>query len=134
MAGPSIVVRVLGDLAGLNRAMSSSATKAESTSKQIHASFTSMFGALNATGVLGPLGYVFDQIDQGFSQIEEHGQKLTGVLMGLGVAGAAVGAELTSLGSADQAAQQQLAQAIANTGAAWSDYRGQVEEDRKSVV
>ena len=132
MAGPSVVVRVLGDLSGLSKSMDATAKKGETVTASLKKNFSSMFSTLNATGVLGPFNDVFLALDQSFSTLEEHGNKVASAFQAAGAVAATTGALLTSLGSKDQAAQQQLAQAIDNTGHSWADYQGRVEEAIKS--
>jgi hypothetical protein len=124
VAGPSVVVRVLGDLTGLSQSMDQ---KSEAVSKTVRHNFGTMFSTLNTTGALAPFQDVFYAINNGLDQLEEHGHKVSSALLGAGVVAAGIGGLLTQLGSAEQASRQQLQAAIANTGHSWADYQAQVE-------
>ena len=63
MAGPSIVVRVLGDLKGLSGAVDSAGAKAQSVGSKLHSAFSGFLGTLNKTGVLGPFGDTLANLD-----------------------------------------------------------------------
>jgi hypothetical protein len=128
VAGPSIVVRVLGDLKGLGQSFSDAGAKAEGAAARGQAAFHSFLSGINATGVLGPLGPMLDTVDQGLQRITEHGAKLGPVMVGAGGAITAVGAALTAFGSHEQQSQQQLKQAIDNTGKSYDDYATRIEE------
>jgi hypothetical protein len=111
MAGPSVAVRVLGDLSGMNKAFSDATSKASTAGSSISSGLKTALGGLNQTGILGGL---------------EGG--LAGKLAGGGGAVATLGVGLSALGSKDQAAHQQLQQSIENTGQSYEDFGGQVEE------
>jgi hypothetical protein len=127
MAGPSIMVRVLGDTSGLAKSFKDTGDKAASVAKTAQSAFSTMLGTLNRTGVLGPFGEALAVVDEGLGNILEHGKKVSDVLLGAGGAVAGVGVLLTTLGSKEQAAHQQLAQAIDNTGHSYDDYAKAIE-------
>ena len=117
MAGPSIVVRVLGDLKGLASAATDAGKTAEAAGSRIHSAFSSVLGTLNRTGVLGPFAESLGAIDEAMSKVAEHGKSIGDVMLGVGGAMVGVGMGLQALGSKDQAAHQQLQASIEATGA-----------------
>ena len=127
MAGPSIVVRVLGDLKNLGSSFAGAGKTAESAVSKIHGAFSGMLGALNKTGVLGPFGEALGGIDEAIGNIIEHGKKIGPALAAAGGALVGVGAGLQAVGSKDKAANQQLKAAIEATGGSYDDYSEQVE-------
>ena len=127
MAGPSIVVRVLGDLTGLGSAMSGSAKTAESATSRIHSAFSSVLGTLNRTGVLGPFGDALTQIDQTFDSLSEHAKSAGAIMLGAGGAAVGIGAAFTALGSKEEAAHNQLVTAVTDSGHSWDQYAAQVD-------
>ena len=127
MAGPSIAVRVLGDLSGLGKSLGDAGTKAAGVASQGTAAFKTFLGSVNATGALGPLGGMLDQIASGIQNLADGGKKVGPVMAGAGVAVTGLGAGLSAFGSKEQAAQQQLSQAIANTGHSYDDYGDAIE-------
>ena len=128
MAGPpSIVVRVLGDLKGLQSAFTASSKTASSAASNIHGAFSSMLGTLNRTGVLGPFGDSLAAIDESLDRIGEHGKTVGKVMLGVGGAATGVGIALQAVGSKDQAAHQQLQAAVEATGASYDDYDKKIE-------
>ena len=132
MAGPSVVVRVLGDLTGLSKSLDQTQKKGAAVSASLKKGFGTVFSTLNATGVLGPFQDAFMALDQGFGDLEERGHRVATAFQVAGGVAATTGALLTRLGSEDQQEQQQLAQAIDNTGHSWADYQGRVEAAVKS--
>jgi hypothetical protein len=127
MPGPSILVRVLGDLAGLTGALKDTASKGASAASALHSGFSSVLGALNKTGVLGPFGEAFDGIDEAIGHVLEHGKSVGPAMAGVGTAVAGIGVALSALGSKDKAAHQQLQAAVEATGHSYDDYEKQVE-------
>src|SRR6516162_1707423 len=127
MAGPSVMVRILGDASNLAKSAQDSANKTKSAFSGVHASLSGMLGMLNQTGVLGPFGDALNMADQAISHIAEHGKDVGNVMMGAGGALLAVGGLFSQLGSKEAAAHQQLSQAITNTGKSYSDYAGQID-------
>jgi hypothetical protein len=127
MAGPTISVRVLGDVRDFSASMKQVGANAEGVGGRLHAAFSGVLDQLNRSGVLGPFAGALNSIDDGFSRLEEHGHRLGQSMLVLGGVLGGVGLGLTALGSKDQAARQQLQAAIAATGAAWDDYDKQVE-------
>jgi hypothetical protein len=128
MAGPSIAVRIIGDLTGFTKSVGDTATKGESAAGRLHSAFTGALGALNATGVLGPFGDALNGIDDAISKVSEHGKAIGPAMLGVGTAVAGIGVGLAALGSKDQAAHQQLQQAVQATGHDYEDYAGSVEK------
>jgi hypothetical protein len=132
MAGPSVVVRVLGDVTGLAKSFGSAASHGSDAAKGLHNAFQGVLSTLNSTGVLGPFGEALSGIDEAVSRVAEHGKAIGPAMMGVGGALAGIGVGLAALGSKDQAAHQQLQAAVAATGHSYDDYEGQVEKAIKS--
>lgn len=132
MAGPSIVVRVLGDLKSLGAAFDGASKTASSAGSRIHGAFSSVLGTLNASGVLGPFGESLSAVDSALDNIAGHGKTIGTVMLGVGGALAGVGVGLQAIGSKDQAAHQQLQAAVEATGASYDDYKDRVEAAIKS--
>jgi hypothetical protein len=128
MAGPSIAVRVIGDLSNFAKSMGDTAAHGEGAATRIRGAFTGALGAFNQTGVLGPLGDALNGVDQAIGHVAEHGKAIGPALLGVGAGVAGIGAGLSALGSKDQAAQQQLRTSIEATGKSYDDYGKQIEE------
>lgn len=127
MAGPTIAVRVLGDLKGLGASLSEAGSQASGVASRGTAAFRSFLGSVNATGALGPLGGMLDQIAGSLDALTGSGKRLGAVMMGAGGALTGVGAGLSAFGSKEQAAQQQLSAALEAAGASYDDYGDQIE-------
>jgi hypothetical protein len=128
MAGPSIMVKILGDVTGLGKSFQSAGQKGQSAAQGMHSAFSGMLGTLNSTGALGPFGNALQTADQSMQNMGEHA-KSTGLKMaGVGGAAAGVGLALSALGSKDQAAHAQLQASITATGHSYGQYSKQVEE------
>jgi hypothetical protein len=127
MAGPSIVVRVLGDLKGLSSSVNDAGKTAEGAASRMHSAFSSVLGTLNKTGLLGPFGESIDAIDEALGKVAEHGKTIGGVMLGVGGTLVGVGMGLQALGSKDQAAHQQLQAAVEATGKSYDDYEKKIE-------
>jgi hypothetical protein len=125
--GPSIVVKVLGDLKGLGEAVTGIGATAESAAGRAHSAFSGVLDTLNKSGVLGPFGESLAAIDESIGKVTEHGKAIGVAMMGVGGTLVGVGAGLQALGSKDQAAHQQLQASIEATGQSYEDYAGQVE-------
>ena len=128
MAGPSVMVRVLGDISNLANNFRSVGEHASSAAGKAHAAFAGMFATLNQTGVLGPLGDAINSVDTALGQLSEHGKGMSTTFMAVGATTAGLGVALSGLGSKEKQSQQQLAQAVANTGHSYSDYADQVDK------
>jgi hypothetical protein len=128
VAGPSVVVRFLGDLTGLGKSLGDTEKKGTSTAKNIHSAFSSTLGALNKSGVLGPFGAALEGVDQVLGTISEHGKNIGPKMAGVGLAVTGVGMALSAVGSKEQASQQQLQAAIGATGKSYDDYAGKIDE------
>ena len=122
MAGPTVVVRILGDLASLAKTFSSAADTASSAGSRIHSAFSNVLGQLNASGVLGPFGNALQAADQALTKMGDKIQGLGPKLQTAGGGLAGLGLALSALGSGDQRAQQQLQAAIGATGKSYDAY------------
>jgi hypothetical protein len=127
MAGPSIFVRVLGDLTGLGKSFTEAQGKGQSAAAGMHSAFSGMLNQLNSTGVLGPFGSALQTADQQIQAMEGHAKKTSDKMIGIGGAAAGVGFALSALGSKDQAAHQQLQASVQATGHSYDQYSAQVE-------
>jgi hypothetical protein len=127
MAGPSILVKFLGDMSGLGGAISNMGASASNVAGKMHTTFSSALSALNQTGVLGPFGAALNGIDMGLQQISTHGKDVGLAMIGVGGALAGVGVGLSALGAKDQAAHQQLQASIEATGHSYDEYAGRIE-------
>lgn len=105
--------------------------QSEGAAKRASAAFGGVLSTLNSTGVLGPFGESLEKIEGMFDQVGEHGKALGKTLMGVGAAGVGVGGILTAAAGPDQAASQQLQQAIENVGGSFDDYKDRIEETVK---
>jgi hypothetical protein len=127
VAGPSITVRVLGDLGGLGKAFDSAAAKGATAASGLHKAFSGTLDALNKTGVLGPFGDALSGIDEAIGSIGKHAKDIGPSMLGIGGAMAGIGAGLSAVGSKDQAAHQQLQASVEATGASYDDYAKRIE-------
>jgi hypothetical protein len=127
MPGPSIVVRVLGDLSGLSKSVQAAGKAGSQAAAGMHDAFRGVLSTLNTTGVLGPFGEALAGIDEAIGRVAEHGKQIGPGLMAAGGALAGIGVGLAAVGSKDQAAHAQLQQAIEATGRSYDDYEKQVE-------
>jgi hypothetical protein len=127
MAGPSVVVRILGDLRGLGQSMQAAGSTAAQAAGRAQAGFGKMLGTLNASGALGPFGTSLAGINDAIGSIISSGKKIGPAMIGAGAAVTGVGALLSGLGSKEQAAHQQLSAAIDASGHDWSEYGKQIE-------
>ena len=132
MAGPSILVRVLGDVSGLSKSFDQTQSKGKQAASTLHSAFSSTLDALNQTGVLGPFSGALSGVDQALQQIETHGKNVGLAMIGVGGAVAGIGVGLQQLGSKDQAAHAQLQAAVQATGKSYEDYAGKVEASIKT--
>ena len=128
MAGPSVMVRIMGDVSNLASSMTTRASTAASAANAAREGFSGMLNTLNKTGVLGPFGEALGGIDEAIGKVIEHGKDIGTGMMAVGGAMAGVGVGLAALGSKDQAAHQQLQQAVENTGKSYDDYSKQVDD------
>lgn len=132
MAGPSVLVRILGDFTNFSKSAGDVGKAGESAASRMHSAFSNVLGTLNRTGVLGPFGDALGAIDEAMGKIAEHGKTVGDVMLGVGGAMVGVGLGLQALGSKDQAAHQQLQAAVEATGASYDDYAGKVEQAIKT--
>jgi hypothetical protein len=122
------MVRVLGDLSGLNKSFTDASSRGQKAAEAIHKGFAGTLTALNKTGVLGPFAEALDGVDQAIETIGTHAKQIGPAMIGVGGALAGIGVGLAALGSKDQAAHQQLQASVEATGKSYEDYSAQVEE------
>ena len=132
MAGPSVMVRLLGDLTGLGKSFDETTSKGVGAGQRLHSAFSGGLDTLNKTGVLGPFGDALAAADSGISKISGHAKEIGPVMMGVGATVAGLGVALQTMGSKDQAAHQQLQAAVEATGHSYDQYSEQVEATIKS--
>src|SRR5262252_2749867 len=131
MSGPSILVRVLGDLTGLGVAFDKAGEKVASTASSASRSFGTFINGLNQTGILGPFGSTLAGLNDALGQTAEHSKKIGPAMLGVGAAITGVGATLSAFGSKEQASHQQLKAAIESTGHSWDEYGKKIESTIK---
>ncbi len=127
MPGPTVMVRILGDLTKLSASFKDAESKGAGAAKGLHDAFSGTLAALNKTGVLGPFGEALDGIDQALDNVGKHAKNIGPMMMGVGGALAGIGVGLSALGSKDKAAHQQLQAAVEATGKSYDGYEKQVE-------
>ena len=128
MAGPSVAVRILGDLTGWNKSVGGTGDAATTATSRIKGAFSSVLGTLNKSGVLGPFGASIDAISSSMDSLSEKGASVGEKFLGVGGAAVGLGLGLQELGSKQQAAQQQLSAAISATGGSYAAYSEQIKE------
>jgi hypothetical protein len=127
-SGPTVVVRILGNLKNLTDSFKDAQTKGSSAAKGLHDAFSGTLAAINKTGVLGPFGDALAGVDTALDSVTKHAKDIGPAMMGVGGALAGIGVGLSALGSKDQAAHQQLQAAVEATGRSYDDYGKQVDE------
>jgi len=132
VAGPSVVVRILGDLSGLAKSFKDAGDKGNSAARGMREAFGGVLSTLNRTGVLGPFGEALDGVDTALESISKHGKDIGKSLMAAGGVAAAAGVGFSAIGSKDQAAHQQLQTAIEATGKSYEDYAPRIESAIKA--
>jgi hypothetical protein len=128
MAGPSVMVKILGDVTGLGNSFNEAGAKGQSAANKMHSAFSGMLNTLNSSGVLGPFGNALQTADQSIQSMGEHAKGTSTKMIGLGGAALGVGAALSAMGSKDQAAHQQLQASVAATGHSYDQYGTKVED------
>jgi phage-related protein len=127
MAGPSVVVRVLGDLSSFSKSLTSAGSTGQSAFSRMHAGFSTMVNTINQTGILGPFAGQLSAINDAIGSLGEHAKSVSGVMLGVGGVMTGVGSALSAFGSKEKAAHQQLQAAIAATGHSYEQYGKQIE-------
>jgi hypothetical protein len=127
VAGPSIVVRILGDLKGLSGAVDAAASKGAGAAGKLKSAFTGTLSALNQTGVLGPFQGAIDGVSSAMDQLGEHSKTTGTVMMGIGGTMAGVGVALSAFGSKEKASHDQLKASVEATGASYDDYAKRID-------
>ena len=132
MAGPSVMVRVLGDMSKLGSAFDQVASAGKSSAGSVKSAFDPLFAALNRTGVLSPLTEAFTGMGAAIEEVKNHIHDLPLALVAVGGTLATLGTSLEMLGSKDKAAHQQLQAAVQATGKAYDGYDQDVEKAIKT--
>ena len=131
MAGPSVMVRLLGDVAGLGKSFDETTSKGVGAGQRLHNAFSGVLDTLNKTGVLGPFGDALAAADSGIEKIAGHAKEIGPAMMGAGATVAGLGMALQAMGSKDQAAHQQLQAAVEATGHSYDQYADRAEDTIK---
>ena len=131
MAGPSVMVRLLGDVTGLGKSFDEGSARGVGAADRLHGAFSGVLNTLNKTGVLGPFGDALAAADEGIGRITGHAKEIGPAMMGVGATVAGLGVALQAMGSKDQAAHQQLKASIEATGHSYDEYGGRVESTIK---
>lgn len=136
MAGTTrtVTVNVVGDATGLNKALGSVSGNAETTGSKLKHSFSSAFSVIGASsgGAFGPLQEVMGSVSPAMDALSDKTAKFGDKMIGVGAGVAGAGMALSMFGSKDQAAQQQLSQAIQNVGGNFADYKDRIDAAIKS--
>jgi hypothetical protein len=127
VAGPSILVKLALDLAGMGESFKKVGDAAGSAASKMHDTFSGVLGALNQTGVLGPFGSALDGVDKALDTIAKHAKDIGPAMMGVGAGLVGIGVGLQAVGSKDQAAHQQLQASIEATGKDYEDFGQKIE-------
>ena len=127
MAGPSVMVKILGDVTGLGKSADEAGAKVTSASSRMHEAFGNVLGQLNQAGVLGPFGEALETANSSLEKMKGHANEVGPAMMGAGAAVGGLGLALEAAGSKDQAAHQQLQAAVAATGKGYDKYGEDVE-------
>lgn len=134
MVSRNVQINVIGNASSGAKAIGDLGTKAQESSGRIRSAFGGVASSLSSIGgtALAPITEAFEHLTRATDAWKEHGKTAGTVMLGIGAAATGTGAALMAAGSADKAAQQQLKQAIENTGGAWGDYKEDVEKTIKS--
>lgn len=128
MAGPSIMVKIMGDVLGLSSSLETVGGKAKGVGSSLHDAFRGTLDQLNQAGVLGPFGTALATADEQLQKLKGHGKEAGPIMMGVGAAVTGVGLALTAMGDKDKAAHQQLQASVEATGHSYNEYAGRVDE------
>jgi hypothetical protein len=127
-ATKTVTLQIVGDSSSASKALSGVATQGEQTSGRISGAFKNLAGELSSSGIFGPLGDALSSVSGMLDQVADHAKTVGAGMQVVGAGLTGIGLMGATLGSKDQQAQQQLAQAISNTGHAYSDYSGQIDQ------
>ena len=127
MAGPSVMVKILGDITGLGKSADEASGKMTTAGSRMSSAFSGVLGQLNQAGVLGPFGGALESASASLEKVAGHGKEIGPAMMGAGGAIAGVGLALQAAGSKDQAAHQQLQASVEATGHSYDQYGEKVE-------
>src|SRR3954452_20586779 len=122
MAGPSVLVKIIGDVSGLGKAVDEASSKVASAAGKMSSVFSGALSGINQTGVLGPLGDALQGVVQGLDAVARSGKGVGLAMIGVVAAGVGIGVALSAVASQQQAATGQLKDAIEGTGNDYVDY------------
>ena len=126
-SGPSIVVKVLGDLTGFHKAIDDSSSKVQAAAGKMSSVFSTALSGISQTGALGPFQGAINGVISGLDAVSQHGKSAALAMGGVGAAIAGIGIGLGQVASRQQAASQQLQDAIAGTGKSYDDYSDRID-------
>lgn len=125
--------RLIFDVIGRDRGGGKVLSDAAEHADNAHDSLQKLGGTLSGLG--GPFAQV-DQVASSFgdtlSTVHDRGDSFVGMLTGVGLGLTAAGVALIGFREKEKNSQVQLQNAVANTGASYSDYQGRVEESVRS--
>ncbi|BEP14817.1 hypothetical protein acdb102_31280 [Acidothermaceae bacterium B102] len=137
----TLTVTIVGNAAGAVTALGKTGaavedvgSKSTKTGTKIRASLNGAFASLSATGALGPLTEIFGKLNEATDAAAQKHKALGARMLEVGGITTGLGVALAAEGSADQSAQQQLAQAITDTGGSFSDYKDEIEKTVGSMA
>lgn len=125
VGNPNSAVQALGHT---GKAVDDLGAKADKSGERIKKGIGGALGQISNSGVLGPLSEVFNGLNEAIDKSTEKHAALGVKMIAVGGIAAGLGSALAAEGSKDQAAQQQLQQAIENTGHSYEDYKEKVEQ------
>jgi hypothetical protein len=127
MAGPSVAVRVIGDMSGLGKAFDAAGSAASTAGAKIKGALTGALSTINQTGILGPFGAAIQGGMDALDRLAQKGASAGQKMMGAGGIMAGVGVGLQAVASKEQASHQQLQAAVDATGQSYDDYAEKID-------
>lgn len=104
-------------------------TKISGVGQTVQKSFGAVFSSLQSFGgqALSPVFEAASGLESLGENFERNGKTISSSILAVGAAATISGGVLASLGSQETQAQNQLKNAIDNTGGSWDDYEDQIE-------
>lgn len=129
----TVQVNIVGDSSKLSSAMKKAGDDTQSATGRITSAWSGVAGSIGGAfgGAFEPLMGVLDSFSGKLDGLKQHAGL---AIAGIGGAGLAAGTSLQLLGSKEQAAQQQLAQAFDNVGGNIDDYQGRIDKSVGSMT
>lgn len=127
MSIKNLTFRLLGE----DKSASSSMTHAQETAEKVTGRIGGTFSKLG--GVIGgEFGEVLNRVGEGIESVGEKTHSASAVMMGAGAVVTGLGGALMAAGSADKQANDQLQNAIKNSGHSYEEYREEIEKTIKT--